>query len=98
MKISVFGLGYVGAVSAGCLASEGHEIIGVDPFQTKVDIINSGRSPIIEAEINELIAEGVRTGRLRASTDAAEAMRETELSFICVGTPSQTNGNLDLRF
>lgn len=98
MRVSIFGLGYVGAVSAGCLAHEGHEIIGVDPFQTKVDIINSGRSPIIEAEINELIAEAVRTGKLRASCDPAEAMRETELSFVCVGTPSQTNGNLDLRF
>ncbi len=98
MKISIFGLGYVGTVSAGCLASNGHEVIGVDPVQTKVDLISSGRSPIIEVEINELIASCVQQGRLRATTDHLEAIRNTELSFVCVGTPSQTNGNLDLRY
>ena len=98
MRISIFGLGYVGTVSAGCLASEGHEVIGVDPVQTKVDLISSGRSPIIEAEINELIALCVQQGRLRATTDHIEAIRNSELSFVCVGTPSQTNGNLDLKY
>lgn len=98
MKISIFGLGYVGTVSAGCLASEGHEVIGVDPVQTKVDLISSGRSPIIEAEINELIATCVQQGRLRATTDHMEAVRNSELSFVCVGTPSQSNGNLDLKY
>jgi GDP-mannose 6-dehydrogenase len=98
LRISIFGLGYVGTVSAGCLAGEGHEIIGVDPVQTKVDLINSGRSPIIEVEINELIASGVQQGRLRATTDHIEAIRNSELSFVCVGTPSQTNGNLDLKY
>ena len=98
MRISVFGLGYVGAVSAGCLAADGHEVIGVDPLPTKVDLINSGRSPIIEAEIGELIAETAKTGRLRATSDPVEAISNTELSFVCVGTPSQPNGNLDLRF
>jgi GDP-mannose 6-dehydrogenase len=98
LKISIFGLGYVGAVSAGCLADEGHDVIGVDPVQTKVELINSGRSPIVEAEIDELIAANVRGGRLRATDDQAQAIRETELSFVCVGTPSQSNGNLDLRY
>lgn len=98
MRVSIFGLGYVGAVSAGCLANEGHNVIGVDPVQTKVELINNGRSPIIEAEIDEIIASNVRVGRLRATGDQAQAVRETELSFVCVGTPSQANGNLDLRY
>jgi GDP-mannose 6-dehydrogenase len=98
LRISIFGLGYVGAVSAGCLANEGHEVIGVDPFQTKVDMINAGQSPIIEAHIGEIISENARAGRLRATCDSTEAMLGTDLSFVCVGTPSQTNGNLDLRF
>ena len=98
MKISIFGLGYVGTVSAGCLASEGHEIVGVDPVQTKVDLINRGQSPIIEAEIGELVAGNVKSGRLRATSDPREAIHATELSFVCVGTPSQANGNLDFRY
>jgi GDP-mannose 6-dehydrogenase len=98
LKISIFGLGYVGTVSAGCLAHDGHEVIGVDPFRTKVELINEGRSPVIEAEIGEIIAETVRTGRLRATEDQDSAIRETELSFVCVGTPSQTNGNLDVSY
>ncbi len=98
MKISIFGLGYVGTVSAGCLAREGHEVIGVDPLRTKVDLINSGKSPIIEAEIGEILAEAVRTGRLRATDNQDEAINQTELSFVCVGTPSQANGNLDLTY
>ena len=98
MKISIFGLGYVGTVSAGCLAREGHEVIGVDPLRTKVDLINSGKSPIIEAEIGEILAEAVRTGRLRATENQDEAINHTELSFVCVGTPSQANGNLDLTY
>lgn len=98
MKISVFGLGYVGAVSAGCLADEGHDIIGVDPVPAKVDLITRGHSPIIEAEIGDIIAGGVKRGKLSATHDPVEAIRETDLSFVCVGTPSQPNGNLDLRF
>ena len=92
MRISIFGLGYVGAVSAGVLANEGHEVIGVDPVETKVDIINRGQSPIIEAEIGEIIAASVRAGRLRATTSVADAVRDTDLSFVCVGTPSQSTG------
>ena len=98
MKISVFGLGYVGTVSAGCLAQEGHEVIGVDPVRTKVDLINAGKSPIIEADIGEIMAASVKAGRLRATSDQDQAIRETELSFVCVGTPSQANGNLDLTY
>ena len=96
MKISIFGMGYVGTVSAGCLAQAGHEVIGVDPVRTKVDLINAGQSPIIEADIGEIVVAAVQTGRLRATSDQDLAIRETELSFVCVGTPSQTNGNLDL--
>jgi GDP-mannose 6-dehydrogenase len=98
VKISIFGLGYVGAVSAGCLADEGHEVIGVDPSQTKVDLINGGKSPIIEQQIDGMIASAVAAGRLRATTDVEQAVLASELSFVCVGTPSQMNGNLDLRF
>jgi GDP-mannose 6-dehydrogenase len=98
VKISIFGLGYVGTVSAGCLAQNGHEVIGVDPMRTKVDLINAGQSPIIEVEIGEIIAEAVRTGRLRATDNQDEAINQTELSFVCVGTPSQVNGNLDLTY
>lgn len=98
MKVSVFGLGYVGAVSAGCLANEGHEVTGVDPVPTKVEMINEGRSPIVEAAIGEIIAATVKAGWLRATSDPNLAIRETELSFVCVGTPSQPNGNLDLRY
>ncbi len=97
MRISVFGLGYVGTVSAGCFAADGHEVIGVDPAQTKVGLINDGRTPIIEADINEIISSTVKSGRLRATDDPEQAIRETELSFVCVGTPSQANGSLDLR-
>lgn len=98
MRISVFGLGYVGAVSAGCLACDGHVVVGVDPITTKVDLINRGQSPIIEKDIGEIISATVRMRRLRATVDPCEAIRETELSFVCVGTPSQPNGNLDLRY
>jgi len=98
LRISVFGLGYVGTVSAGCLAADGHQVIGVDPVQTKVELINAGKSPIIEAEIGEIVAATTNSGRLRATTDPVEAICGTDLSFVCVGTPSQPNGNLDLRY
>jgi len=98
MRISIFGLGYVGAVSAACLAKEGHEVIGVDPNTTKVDLINQGKTPIIEKNIGELIAATVEQGSLRATTEADEAITATEISLICVGTPSQLNGSLDLKY
>jgi GDP-mannose 6-dehydrogenase len=98
MNISIFGLGYVGAVSAGCLASEGHMVVGVDPNATKVDLINRGQAPIVEKDIGELIAASVAAGRLRATTSVKDAVQSSELSLICVGTPSQLNGNLDLSY
>jgi len=90
-------MGYVGTVSAGCLAQDGHDFIGVDPVRTKVDLINAGQSPIIEVDIAEIIAATVKSGRLRATDNQDEAILQTELSFVCVGTPSQANGNLDLK-
>jgi GDP-mannose 6-dehydrogenase len=98
LRISIFGMGYVGTVSAGCLANDGHEVIGVDPVPTKVDLINAGQSPIIEEQIGELIASAVKSGKLRATCDQNLAVRETEISFVCVGTPSQANGNLDFTY
>lgn len=97
-RISIFGLGYVGAVSAACLARDGHTVIGVDPNQTKVDLINEGKSPIVEHGLDELIRDGVAGGRLSAVTDAASAVAGSDISFVCVGTPSAANGSLDLRY
>jgi GDP-mannose 6-dehydrogenase len=98
MRISIFGLGYVGTVSAGCFADDGHQVVGVDPIATKVDLINHGQSPIIEVDIGEIIASTVKAGRLSATDDATRAVNETDLSIVCVGTPSQANGNLDFRY
>ncbi|MCG2578614.1 nucleotide sugar dehydrogenase [Dechloromonas sp. XY25] len=98
MKICVLGLGYVGAVSAACLAQEGHEVIGIDPEQTKVDIINAGRSPIIEQGIGEIIEEQVANGRLCATVNVAAAIPYSDMLILCVGTPSLPNGGLDTRY
>jgi GDP-mannose 6-dehydrogenase len=98
MKISVFGLGYVGSVSAGCLAHLGHYVVGVDVNPMKVEMINNGQSPVIEAGLDELVADAAADGRLCAVTSAEEAVNRTELSLICVGTPSAENGSLDLTY
>ena len=98
MKVSIFGLGYVGAVSAACLADDGHQVIGVDPNVTKVDLINDGKTPIIEQDIGDLISKSVSKGLLSATTDVAAAVNSTDISLICVGTPSQLNGSLDLKY
>lgn len=98
MRIAVFGLGYVGAVTGACLADQGHTVIGVDPQRAKVDMLQSGRSPVIEDEVNELLGVAVDQGRLSATSNALEAVQATELGFVCVGTPSQLNGSLDLTY
>jgi len=98
LRISIFGLGYVGTVSCGCLANAGHEVVGVDPIRTKVQLINAGQSPVIEANIGEIVAGTVKSGQLRATDDTEKAIQDTELSFVCVGTPSQINGNLDVTY
>jgi GDP-mannose 6-dehydrogenase len=98
VKVSIFGLGYVGCVSAGCLARLGHEVIGVDVNPSKVEALNEGRSPIVERGLSEVIADMRRAGRLQAVTEQDKAVEETELSIICVGTPSAENGGLDLSF
>ncbi|MEO8464697.1 MAG: UDP-glucose/GDP-mannose dehydrogenase family protein [Gammaproteobacteria bacterium] len=96
MRISVFGLGYVGTVTAACLSQDGHTVVGVDPNSTKVDLINAGRTPIVEAELEGLIANAVAERRLSATVSAADAVLATDISLVCVGTPSQSNGNLNL--
>ena len=98
MRISIFGLGYVGAVCAGCLSARGHEVIGVDISQDKIDLINLGKSPIVEPGLGELLAQGIQNGRLRGTTNFASAIRESDLSMICVGTPSKKNGDLELNY
>ena len=98
MRISVFGLGYVGTVSAGCLAADGHAVVGVDVSIDKVAAINAGTSPIVEPGIAQLIADGHQHGALRATTSAVEAIQASDVSLVCVGTPSNLNGSLDLRY
>ena len=98
MKVSVFGLGYVGSVSAAAFANEGHHVVGVDVNPDKVAAVHAGHSPIVEPGLEELLAQGVAHQRLRATTDTAEAVAATEVSLVCVGTPSRRNGSLDLTY
>ncbi|MEV6860471.1 nucleotide sugar dehydrogenase [Streptosporangium subroseum] len=98
MKISVFGLGYVGCVSAACLAAQGHEVVGVDVNPVKIELIMSGRAPVVEERIGELTAEVVGSGALRATSDVAEAIRTSDVSLVCVGTPSAPNGSLSTEY
>jgi len=98
MRISIFGMGYVGAVCAGCLADRGHTVIGVDISEVKVDLINRGKSPIVEPGLEDLLMAGVAAGRIRATVDTVDAINKSDLSMICVGTPSKKNGDLDLHF
>ena len=98
MRISVFGLGYVGAVSAACLSDGGHTVIGVDPQHAKVEAINAGRSPVVERDVERLTGAARAAGRLSATTDAAAAVRVSDLALVCVGTPSQANGDLDMTY
>jgi len=98
MRISVFGIGYVGAVTAACLCKDGHHVVAVDVNDVKVNEINDGLAPIAEPGLAPLIAEAVASGRLRATDRSEEAVHGTELSIICVGTPSRLNGSLDTRY
>jgi GDP-mannose 6-dehydrogenase len=98
MNVSVFGLGYVGSVSAASFASDGHTVVGVDVNPDKVASVNEGLSPIVEAGLDDLIRKSAASGRLRATTDTREAVAATDLSLICVGTPSRRNGSLDLTY
>jgi len=95
MDISIFGLGYVGAVSLACLARDGHRVIGVDIEPTKLELIRQGRSPVVEEGMVDLVASVVRSGRVSVTTDVADAIRRSELSLVCVGTPSAPNGSQD---
>lgn len=96
-SVSVIGLGYVGSVTAACLASKGNHVIGVETNPLKVAAINDGRSPVLENGVAEMISESRVAGRLRATSDAVAAVEATEISFVCVGTPSLRNGKLDMR-
>jgi len=98
MRISVFGLGYVGTVCVACFAKEGHQVVGVDVNKDKVDIINSGRSPIVENGLEALITKSVKEGRLTATTNSREATFMSDFSLICVSTPSNNNGSLNLSY
>ncbi|HMF96535.1 MAG TPA: UDP-glucose/GDP-mannose dehydrogenase family protein [Vicinamibacterales bacterium] len=98
MRVSVFGLGYVGCVSAAAFAADGHTVVGVDINPDKIAAVNAGHSPIVEPGLDELLARGAAEGRLRATTDTADAVRDTEVSLLCVGTPSRRNGSLDLTY
>src|SRR3546814_11464159 len=98
MNISIFGMGSVGAVCAACFAERGHTVIGVDVSADKISLINAGKSPIVEPGLEELLASGVKPGHLRATSATAEAIENTEMSMICVGTPSKRSGDLDLDY
>ena len=98
MKIAVFGLGYVGTVSAACLSQNGHDVIGVDVNPKKLELINQGTSPIVEPDLEGILAESVEAGRLRATSNPYEAISEADVSLVCVGTPSRENGSLDLSY
>src|SRR5207248_2119306 len=98
MNVSVFGLGYVGCVTAACLARDGHTVTGVDVNPLKVRLVGSGRSPIVEPGLDGLVHEGVRSHRLRVSLDGRAAVGNSDVSVICVGTPSNGNGSLSLQY
>lgn len=98
MRVSIFGMGYVGSVTAACLGRDGHEVIGVDVSQDKVDRLNLGKSSIIEPQLGEITEEVVRAGKLKATTNTPKAIAESDLSLICVGTPSNESGSLDLQY
>src|SRR5688572_21597212 len=95
MKISIFGLGYVGAVSLACLARDGHSVIGVDIDPSKLELIRSGKTPVVEEGMVDLMAKVAASGLLSVTGDVEHAVRDSDLSLICVGTPSSPNGSQD---
>jgi GDP-mannose 6-dehydrogenase len=98
MNISVFGLGYVGVVTAACLAEEGHQVIGVDVASSKVDLVNAGETPIIEERIGDMVKGNVANGRLSATQDIKGALQQSEMAIVCVGTPSRSDGSLNQEY
>src|SRR4051812_25778820 len=96
MNISIFGLGYVGAVSLACLARDGHSVIGVDVDTAKLDLIRTGKTPVVEEGMVDLMAKVAASGRVSVTTEANQAVRDSELSLICVGPPAAPNGSQDL--
>lgn len=98
VKVAVFGLGYVGTVSAACLAAKGHDVSGVDTDESKVAAVAAGRSPVVEPGLAEVLAEGIDAGRLRATVSPTDALSGAEVSLICVGTPSTSQGNTNLTY
>ena len=98
MDIAIYGIGYVGAVVAGCMAAAGHNVVAVDVNPAKVATLNAGRSPLAEPGLAGLIAEGVNSGRLRATVNSADAFAASDVIFVCVGTPGLNNNRLDLSY
>lgn len=98
MRISIFGMGYVGCVSGACLAGLGNDVTGVEPNVVKVDLLNAGKSPIVEPSLDELITAQVKAGKLKASSNWEEAIQNSDVAFVCVGTPSRANGGINTNF
>ncbi len=98
MNVAIFGLGYVGTVTAACLATNGHRVCGVDPESGKVDLISAGVSPVVEPDLGRLVAKSVEAGLLHATTDPPRAVDGADVSLVCVGTPSSPHGSTDLTY
>src|SRR3989442_2175214 len=98
MRVSIFGLGYVGSVSAACLAQDGHTAIGVDVNPQKMALVAAGHAPVLESGLDEVVGEAVGSGRLMVCPDGQAAVHDSDVSLICVGTPSNGNGSLNLHY
>ena len=96
MRVSVFGMGYVGCVSAACLCEMGHDVVAVEPNPIKLNMIKEGRSPIIEKGLQELVEKGIQGHKLQSTADCFYAVDATDVAIVCVGTPSNANGSIDL--
>src|SRR5581483_7621239 len=98
MKIGIFGMGYVGVVSAACLLRSGHRVVGIDPVSSKVEALRQGQTPLHEPEVGEMLADGHARGMLSASQDPMDAVRDSDMLWVCVGTPSSPVRGADLSF